>query len=176
MKSRLIKIVTFLGGIYFFLEFLLPKYIFLGDTVIQIGRHKSVMLRCVQVMGAMAFGLGIINLVRIHGYAVVRKRKDWSYSLVLLIGMFGTSSVTDADTVGCEVVLPGSEGRTRRWVSRGLFRSFSRLSRTRRLAGGRSGRLDGRRGSSAHVAVRPTARGSRRGGSSSVVAAGTSAP
>ncbi len=90
MRSRIIKIVTFLGGIYFFVVFLLPKRILIGDTVIEPGKYDSQMLNGVIVVGAMAIGLGVINLVRLHGYRVARLAKDWSYSLALLVAMFGT--------------------------------------------------------------------------------------
>lgn len=87
MRSRVIKAITFLGGIYFFLEFVLPKYIFLGDTAFELGAYHSKILKAVQVIFVMAIGLGVINLVRIHGYALIRKRPGWLNSLALIVSM-----------------------------------------------------------------------------------------
>lgn len=93
MKLRIIKIVTFLGGIYFFVTFLLPTRILIGDASFEPGKYDSQMLKGVIVVGVMAIGLGMINLVRLHGYRTVRKAKNWIYSLALLLAMFGTIAV-----------------------------------------------------------------------------------
>lgn len=90
MRRKLIVMVTFLGGIYFFLEFLLPKYVMVGGTALELGRHKSLALNIVRVVGVMAFGLGVANIVRIHGSRLVRKRGGWAYSLALLVAMVVT--------------------------------------------------------------------------------------
>lgn len=90
MKSRIVRIVTFLGGIYFFVEFLLPRYIFWGNASFEFGAYHSKVLDGVRVIFTMAIGLGVINMVRIHGLALVRSRKGWGYSLVLLLSMLLT--------------------------------------------------------------------------------------
>ena len=90
MKLRLIKIITFLGGIYFFIEFIFPKYIVIGGTAIEIGAYQSTALKVLQVVGSMAIGLGVINLGRIHGFAVLRMREGWGYSLILMASMILT--------------------------------------------------------------------------------------
>lgn len=90
MKSRIIKVVTFLGGIYFFMEFMLPKHIFIGETSFEFGKHRTDIYNGYLIVFSMAIGLGVVNLVRIHGRALLRGGKNWFYSLVLLVSMFGT--------------------------------------------------------------------------------------
>jgi hypothetical protein len=90
VKGFLIRFFTFLGGIYFFVDFVMPKHVFVLGTTIEIGAIKPEMLRATQVVTAMALGLGILNLVRIHGYALVRLRSGWINSLGLLVAMFAT--------------------------------------------------------------------------------------
>jgi hypothetical protein len=93
MRRTIIAVVTFLGGIYFFLEFVLPKYILVGETAIEFGKYDSQISTIVRVVFAMGLGLGVINLGRIHGLRILRKRKGWGYSCVLLGTMVLTTVV-----------------------------------------------------------------------------------
>lgn len=83
-RKHLIAAVTFFGGLYFFLEFLLPET-FRG---IELGKHHDDISQGVQAVGAMAIGLGVINILRVHGGRFFRLQKDWLNSLALLIGFF----------------------------------------------------------------------------------------
>ncbi|MCB0309681.1 MAG: hypothetical protein KDD42_00515 [Bdellovibrionales bacterium] len=83
-RQKLIRIVTFLGGIYFFLEFVLPPDFF----GIEIGAYHDQITTGFRTIGAMAIGLGIINLLMIHGGRFIFKRSGWQYGLVLLSSMF----------------------------------------------------------------------------------------
>ncbi len=90
MRRTVIVVVTFLGGIYFLLEFLMPKYIMVGDTAFELGRFESKALNIVRVVFAVAFGLGVVNILRIHGSRVLRRRKGWGHSFSLIIAMVVT--------------------------------------------------------------------------------------
>lgn len=90
MRRTVIAVVTFLGGIYFFLEFLLPKYIMVGGTSLEVGRYESLALNIVRVVGTVAVGLGVVNIIRVHGSRVTRKRRGWGHSLALLVAMVVT--------------------------------------------------------------------------------------
>ena len=90
MRRTVIAVVTFLGGIYFFLEFILPKYIVIGDAALEIGRYESKALNVVRVVFAVAFGLGVVNILRVHGSRVLRKRKGWGHSTALIVAMVVT--------------------------------------------------------------------------------------
>lgn len=93
-RGRLIRIVTFLAGVYFFLEFLLPKKVLEAIGVADL--HDEISNGFI-VVGTMAFGLGIINLFRVHGTRVVFRRRDWAYSAALLSGLLLMMSVTALD-------------------------------------------------------------------------------
>lgn len=86
--------ITFLGGLFYLLEFILPpgtalwiwkpadpaRDNFLSPFVQQIGD-------VVLVIGAFAFGLGLLNLATIHGRAVLRARPGWHNSLAFFVAM-----------------------------------------------------------------------------------------
>ncbi len=82
-RRTLISLVTFLGGIYFFLEFILPKK--LGEF--EFGRYNDQISIGFTVVGAMAIGLGLINILRVHGTVVLKTSRGWSNSLALLLGL-----------------------------------------------------------------------------------------
>ncbi|MCB0330317.1 MAG: hypothetical protein KDD70_11645 [Bdellovibrionales bacterium] len=93
-RRKLIRLVTFLAGVYFFVEFLLPESILKSIGVADI--HSDISNGFITV-GTMAIGLGIINLFRVHGTRVVFRRKDWFFSAVLLTGLIAMMAVTTAD-------------------------------------------------------------------------------
>ena len=84
MRASLISGITFLGGLYFVLEFLLPasflKFVGLLDA------HEAITNGFITV-GATALGLGVVNIVRVHGTRIIYLRRDWAYSVVLISGM-----------------------------------------------------------------------------------------
>lgn len=82
-RTFLIRFFTFIGGVYYFLEFLLPKEI-LG---VEFGAYNEQISTGFIAVGAMAFGLGLINLVSIHGTKVAYRRKGWRNSIALLTGL-----------------------------------------------------------------------------------------
>lgn len=84
IKTLLIKIFTFLGGLYFFLEFVLPPE-FLGFDFEKY--HESITVGFI-TMGAMAVGLGLINLLSLHLNKILLKKKDYFFSVSLLVSLF----------------------------------------------------------------------------------------
>ena len=96
VRTGLIKLVTFLGGIYFFLEFVLP------DTVfgVKIDAYHDQISNGFIAVGAMAAGLGLINLLMQHGSRIVFRRREWVYSAALLTGLAVMIVVTYNDWSG----------------------------------------------------------------------------
>lgn len=99
-RKFLIKLFTFVGGIYFFLEFFLPKEI----NGYEFGAYNDEISRGLIVIGSMAAGLGIINILFIHGGKILFKKSGWSNSLALIIGLFFMFGVTIADWVQSEKI------------------------------------------------------------------------
>ena len=92
-RQALIKGFTFIGGLYFFLEFVLPKKIFsiAGYSFpegIEFGLYHDEISRSIQIVGTMALGLGVINILQVHGANILKSKKGWGNSLALLLGFF----------------------------------------------------------------------------------------
>ncbi|RMG40515.1 MAG: hypothetical protein D6719_10715 [Candidatus Dadabacteria bacterium] len=83
-RKFIIRLFTFLGGIYFFLEFVLPGKV----AGVQIDQYHDQISRGFIVVGAMAVGLGLINLLMVHGSKIIFRRKGAINSLALLSGLF----------------------------------------------------------------------------------------
>ncbi len=96
LRTRLIKLVTFLGGIYFFLEFVLPGTVF----GVKIDTYHDPISNGFITVGAMAAGLGLINLLMQHGSKIVFRRTGWVYSGALLSGLAIMIAVTCVDWSG----------------------------------------------------------------------------
>jgi hypothetical protein len=90
-RATLLRVVTFAGGIYFFLYFLAPESLL--DQWGVTGAHESISNGFIAI-GAMAIGLGIINIVMSHGARVVFLRKGWFFSCALLVGLGAMIGVT----------------------------------------------------------------------------------
>lgn len=86
-RKTLIKLVTFLGGIYYFLEFVMPKEFTIAGEVYQFNRYHEQIVIGFIVFGAMAVGLGIINLLLFHGSRLAFRRSGWVNSFALLLGL-----------------------------------------------------------------------------------------
>lgn len=92
-RALLIRIFTFLGGIYFFLEYVLPED--LGGF--KFGLYHDEISKGFTAVGAMAFGLGLLNLLMVHGSQIAFRRKGWINSIALISGLAGMITVTALD-------------------------------------------------------------------------------
>jgi len=113
-RSRLLRLFTFLGGIYFFLEFVLPESFSLAwlgapDTNITFGKFTPQISNGFITVGAMAIGLGLYNLLSIHGAKVAFRRKGWINSVALLVGLAAMMIVTSRDWAGSRQVASDTE-------------------------------------------------------------------
>src|SRR5690606_18507903 len=97
-RTNLIKLVTFLGGIYFFLEFALPQPV-LDRLKITPGVHEAISNGFI-AFGVMAVGLGLVKLFVVYGSKIVFKRQGWPYAAALLIGLIGTMTIAIANWIG----------------------------------------------------------------------------
>ena len=89
-RKVLIRAVTFLGGVYFFVKFVLPESSGFGTYHQQISNGFI-------LVGGMAIGLGLINLLLIHGSRLAFLRKGWINSCALLLGLVAMITVTSRD-------------------------------------------------------------------------------
>ncbi len=96
MKVKIVKIITFLGGLYYFLEFVLPEQInghstYLSSFIVPMGN-------LIMVLGAFAVGLGLINLSISHGKKIKKLKPGWIYSAAFFIAMFAMMIACFTDT------------------------------------------------------------------------------
>ena len=86
MVRSLVKLITFLGGLYFLLEFLLPKQApgWLGGFRNPLTPSLEGVTNFTIIVGTMAFLLGPINLLRSHARTLLRADKGWHESIVFL--------------------------------------------------------------------------------------------
>lgn len=101
-RHWLIAGVTFIGGLYFFLEFVIPSKEVIG---FEFGKFHEEILRGLRIFGAMTIGLGLINILKVHGTKILKAQRGWGNSLALLLGLFciltieGLNYVTSEDSV-----------------------------------------------------------------------------
>ena len=93
-RTRLIAAVTFIGGLYFVLEFILPPRLL--DAIGVSAAHERISYGFITV-GAMALGLGLINLFMIHGSRIFFRKKGALYSAALLSGLLLMMYLSFAD-------------------------------------------------------------------------------
>lgn len=98
LRQVALKTITFVGGLYFFLEFILPEQI--GDF--KFGRYHDQISRGVVMVGVMAIGLGLINILRVHGGNIIRGRKNWGNSVALILGLVLTFAIEGNEFVQSE--------------------------------------------------------------------------
>lgn len=81
-RGNLIRLSTFLGGLYFVLYFLLPTRALdhLGIT----GVHEDISYGFIAI-GSAALGIGLINLFIYHTQKILRAHKDRPYSVLVLV-------------------------------------------------------------------------------------------
>ncbi len=84
-RSKIIRLMTFLGGVYFFLYFITPASVL---SHVGIEESHGQISNGFITIGVMALGLGIVNLLVAHGSKVAFARRGWINSAALLVGMF----------------------------------------------------------------------------------------
>ena len=97
-RQVLITVVTFIGGLYFFLEYILPERI----GTFRFGAYHEQISEGVVVIGTMAIGLGIFNILRVHVLGMLKAKKGWGNSVALLLGLFITLAIEGAAFVRSE--------------------------------------------------------------------------
>lgn len=91
----MIRIVTFLGGLYFFLEFLLPKEFF-GFS---FAPYHEFITNGFLAVGVTAIGLGLVSILRVHGVRMITRRTGWFSSGLLLVAMSVMLVVTSYEAI-----------------------------------------------------------------------------
>lgn len=91
MRKEVPMLLTVLAGLFV----IVSKYVYAID---QLGWF-TIGNKWFQIVFAMFYGLGIVNLTLIHWKNVQRRRSKWVYSLILLICLWGYGALTLEQTV-----------------------------------------------------------------------------
>ncbi len=119
LQHLLIALITFLGGLYFFLEYLLPEHLTLPgqEKPFKFGFYHEEITNGLLVVSMMAIGLGIINLLLVHGGNVLRGQKKVINSIALLCGLFITLGIEGKD-------FSNTEQQVREWREIGNLEAY----------------------------------------------------
>lgn len=79
LQRSIIKLFTFLGGIYFVIEFIAP------EGYITDSKTHELITNGFIITGAVAFAVGLISIFLFHGRKVLFRRSGWFPSLVLIV-------------------------------------------------------------------------------------------
>jgi hypothetical protein len=93
-KHFLIRFCTFVAGLYFVLKFIIPK-----NEVLNFENFHEHVVNGFACISVMAVGLGLINLLFMHGSRLAYKKKDWFFSAVLLLGLLTMTFVQMSDWI-----------------------------------------------------------------------------
>jgi len=87
VRRSVVRWITFVGGLFFLLEFLLPEKWAtpLGEVRNPLTQSLGGVTDFLIVVGTMAFLLGPLNLVRAHGATLWRRHKGWVESAAFLV-------------------------------------------------------------------------------------------
>jgi hypothetical protein len=86
-RKLMIVAVTFLAGLYWSVEFFIPKENFLSPSIPSFQNFM-------RVMGAWTAGLGLINIIMIHGANVRKQKKGYYNSVALFVALVAMLIVT----------------------------------------------------------------------------------
>lgn len=81
-RRGIIAVFTFVGGLYYFLEFFWP--VKKGHDGNFLTPYQDLVANLSAVVGAFAIGLGIVSLIQFHSRNIMRRREGWGNSVALL--------------------------------------------------------------------------------------------
>jgi hypothetical protein len=88
VRRKLTWLAILIPAVYFLLLFFAEGIPALGEGGLNIGATESYVTRALVVVIAMAVGLGLINLFAQHAGNLLRRGKDWTYSVVVFVSFF----------------------------------------------------------------------------------------
>ncbi len=85
VKRSVTAFFTFLAGLFYVLEFFIPPDPATEDAIlgaVNFTKAANTVGEVTQVVAGFTFLLGVYNLTSIHGRKLMKKSKDWEYSLL----------------------------------------------------------------------------------------------
>jgi hypothetical protein len=94
-RRGIIAVFTFLGGLFYFLEFFWP--VKRGQSGNFLTPYQDFVANLSAVIGAYAIGLGVVSLVQFHSRNITRRREGWGNSVALLLAALAMAVFTIRD-------------------------------------------------------------------------------
>jgi hypothetical protein len=85
VRRILIWLAILIPAGYYLLVFAAEGVPVLGEGGLNIGKTELYVTRSIIIVVNLAIGLGAINLFSHHARNIVRRRKEWPYSIVVLV-------------------------------------------------------------------------------------------
>ncbi len=119
-RKGIIAFFTFLGGVYFAVEFFWPT-----DPKTNINfltPYQDFVAGLASVVGSFAIGLGVISLLQNHTRQLIRQRPGWGYSSVFLLAFVSMTVFGLLNAYGPKItVIPAIPGLWASQNAHGLF-------------------------------------------------------
>jgi len=92
MRKEIPLLITALVGVVLILQYFSPNK--------SINSVESTFMDWAQIVFAFSMILGILNLIRVNGDKIYKKRKNWGLSVIIIISLFTTAIVGFANVGG----------------------------------------------------------------------------
>jgi len=95
MRKEIPLFITALVGVVLILQYFSPNK--------SINQVESTFMNWAQIVFAFSMILGILNLIRVNGDKIYKKRKNWGLSVIIIISLF-TTAIVGFTNVGSEAM------------------------------------------------------------------------
>lgn len=131
-RRPIVVTVTFLAGFFYVAFWLWPRPVGLSSDEVPANQTEAIgswlanaipgISSISQTLAALLLGLGVYSVVRYHSLRLVKKQKDWIFSLILLLSMLTMVAVgyTDYNQVIANPTLSAKEN----WQAVQITRDF----------------------------------------------------
>ncbi len=109
LRRPIVAAATFIAGFYYFMRWLWPAPVELSANEVPrnsteyVGRWLSdaqpIVSNISQTVAILLLGLGVYSVLRLHLNRLMKKQKDWAFSLVLLISLVTMVTVSYTDYI-----------------------------------------------------------------------------
>ncbi len=92
MRKEIPLFITGLVGIVLILQYFSPNK--------SINGLEGIFTNWMQIIAAFSMILGVLNLIRVNGDKIYKKRKNWGFSIVIIVSLFATLIIGFANIGG----------------------------------------------------------------------------
>ncbi len=82
MRKEIPLLITGFVGVILILQYFSPNK--------QINQVEGLFMNWMQIVAAFSMILGVLNLIRVNGDKIYKKRRNWGFSVIIIISLFAT--------------------------------------------------------------------------------------